>query len=250
MPTTPPSGAETETDDLADLPALPGSPRESPRPQRRRALTEGLIVETALRIVATQGIAAVTMRRVAGELGVAASSLYPHVGSRERLLDLCVREVLGAMAPLEATGDWRTDLRRHFAAARSRLAAHADLVQHAFFAALTPTSTQDLLRVEELLTRLAAEGLEPDLALAAYDRLMLYTVADVFAAWQRGQRRDEAEVTAWLGAFEARAALLPPDRFPQLRSHARQLVAPDPQERFLAGLDLLLEGLAARSAGA
>lgn len=237
-------------DGAGGLPLPPGSPREQPRPQRRRALTEGLIVETALRIVATQGIAAVTMRRVAGELGVAASSLYPHVGSRERLLDLAVRDVLGGMAPLEASGDWRADLRAHFLAVRARLAEHADLVQHAFFSAVAPTSADDLHRVEDLLARLAAEGLEPGLALAVHDRLMLYTVADVYEGWQRSQRRDEAEVTAWLGEFEGYLAGLPEERFPHLRAHARELVAPDPEERFRVGLDLMLAGVEAGRVGA
>lgn len=211
-------------------------------------LTVAVIVEAALGVVRTQGIAAVTMRRVAGELGVAASSLYPHVGSRERLLDLAVREVLGGVAPVEATGDWRADLRHHFTAVRARLAAHADLVQHAFFAAVAPTSAADLHGLEELLARLTAAGLEPGLALTAHDRLMLYTVADVYEAWQRRQRTDEAEVTTWLGEFEAYAAGLPEERFPHLRGHARQLVAPDPDARFLTGLDLLLDGLASRVA--
>lgn len=229
----------------AEPPALPGAVQELHRRERRRLLTEDAIVATALRIVASQGIAAVTMRRVAGELNVAASSLYPHVGSRERLLDLAVREVLSGGGPLPETGDWRADLRRHFIDLRDRLAAHADLAQHALFAAVEPTSPEDLNDLETVLGRLGAEGLDPEAALTAWNRLMLYTVADVLEDWQRRQRVDDAAAVAWLGTFTAYVDELPDERFPRLRAHAPALVAPEPGRRFLAGLDLLLDGLAA-----
>lgn len=231
----------------ADVPAPPGAVRDLHRRERRRLLTEEAIVAAALRITAAQGVAAVTMRRVAEDLGVAASSLYPHVGSRERLVDLAVREVLRGVGPLPDSGDWRADLRGHVLEVHERLSAHADLAQHAFFSAVAPSTAEDLEALEHLLARLTGEGLDADLVLTAYDRMMLCTVADVHEQWQRRHRVDDAEVTAWLATFSAHVAELPEDRFPHLRTRARQLVAPEPTARFLTGIDLLLDGLAARS---
>ena len=57
-----------------------------------------------------------------------------------------------------------------------------------------------------------------------------------------GDRREQAAET-----YKAFAGL-PPDRFPLVAAHAAQMVAGDGDERFRFAIDVVIDGVAARSA--
>jgi AcrR family transcriptional regulator len=91
---------------------------------RPPAHTRDQVVDAAIRVADAEGLAAVTMRRIAQDIGAGAMSLYTYVPDKDRLLDLMVDRVGGTLAPVEVTGDWRTDLVALAGAQRQLMLAH------------------------------------------------------------------------------------------------------------------------------
>jgi len=80
------------------------------------------ILDAALALADEKGLAAVTMRAVAGRLGVTAMALYPHVQSKDDLLDGLLGRLLREIAIPDQASPWR-DRAREFARS-ARTAAH------------------------------------------------------------------------------------------------------------------------------
>lgn len=193
------------------------------------------------------------MRRVAGDLGVAASSLYQHVGTREKLLQAAVHHVLDdAASAMPDTGDWRADLKNFFTRLHDRLAVHADLVRYAFADSTSPTAG-GMEDAEGFLRRLTGAGLGPVEAVLSFDRLMLYTTADVYESWLTREKAGDEERREWEESMRDYLAQAPAETYPLIAAHHEQLMgAGDPRESFLFGLELLLDGMefrARRTAG-
>src|SRR6187549_2838422 len=91
------------------------SKRTAPGDPRVNAET---ILETAARLIEIDGVAALTMRNLAEQLGVAVTSIYWHVGGRDKLFDSLVERLLGELANLPADGD--TPVERIASLARSQ----------------------------------------------------------------------------------------------------------------------------------
>ena len=95
----------------------------------RKPLSRERVLAAAVALADTQGIQALTMRRLAAELNVEAMSLYYHLRDKEALLDGVVETVI---AEIDAAvgrhdpngGDWRTQLRQQFLAARQVMLRH------------------------------------------------------------------------------------------------------------------------------
>src|ERR1700721_2538003 len=62
------------------------------------------ILDTAAGLIERQGVEAFTMRGLAEELGVAATSIYWHVGGRDKLFDSLVNRLLSEMGHLPVGG--------------------------------------------------------------------------------------------------------------------------------------------------
>src|ERR1700730_15684258 len=63
------------------------------------------ILDTATGLIERQGVEAFTMRGLAEELGVAATSIYWHVGGRDKLFDSLVDRLLSEMIHLSINTD-------------------------------------------------------------------------------------------------------------------------------------------------
>jgi hypothetical protein len=112
-----------------------------------------------------------------------------------------------------------------------------------------PTTETVLLLAENLLGILLAGGLEPQDAVWACDILVLLVTAvasedDVRRARGRGAGGDREHIGALYKTF----AGLPPERFPLIAAHAAQMVAGDGDERFRFAIDVVVDGVLARSA--
>src|ERR1044072_10181 len=70
----------------------------------KEPIDPGPILDAAARLIEFAGVEAFTMRGLADELGVAATSIYWHVGGRDKLFDSLVDRLLRQMAPLPAEG--------------------------------------------------------------------------------------------------------------------------------------------------
>src|SRR5919204_3864273 len=211
-------------------------------------LSEDAVVDAALAILKSDGLEAVTMRRVAAALDTGAASLYVYVSGREGLLQAMLDRVTSTVK-LEAPDPSRWRAQLHSLLQR----LHRALVAHPGIAAVTlagpPTTQAVLLLTENLLGILLAGGLEPQAAAWACDILVLLVTGaaredDVrrphgrSTAGDRRQQRDEIYKTL---------AGLPRDRFPLIVSHAAQMVAGDSDERFRFAVDLVVDGLLART---
>ena len=82
------------------------------------------ILDTAARLIERDGVDGFTMRGLAEELGVAVTSIYWHVGGRDKLFDSLVDRLLSEMAHLPVEGDDPVD--RIASLARSQRTALID----------------------------------------------------------------------------------------------------------------------------
>jgi len=195
-----------------------------------RGLTRAAVVDAALAIVDARGLAALSMRSLAAELGVEAMSLYNHVRNKDDLLDALIGR-LDAYAT-EAAAQLAGRARLHEMAVAFRAALH-DHPEVARLFATRPTAGPAW-----------AEGVE--LTLAGFEQERLEAVAAarayrVFWAYVTGYVLREVRQQ---GAVPLREQLaeLPADAYPLTRRLPSLLSTPDDDE-FLAGLDLVLDGL-------
>lgn len=229
-------------------------PRSSTHPRSTRdrpakaPLSEEAIVDAALAITKAEGFEAVTMRRVAAELDTGAASLYVYVRNRDELLQLMFDRAFDPLALVEPDPKrWREQVHDLLGAFLTTLESYPGLAGS--LPVGPPTSENSLAGAENLLGILLAGGIEPRDATWACDILALIvtataTEADVrrAAPAESGDDRDEM-----VERVRATFASLPPDRFPNLTTHAGLMTEGDSDDRFRFAIDTFLDGLVARS---
>jgi AcrR family transcriptional regulator len=211
-------------------------------------LSEDSVVDAALAILKSDGLEAITMRRVAATLDTGAASLYVYVSGRDGLLQAMLDRVT-ATIELEApdAAHWRAQL--HSLLQRT----HQALVAHPGIAAMTladPPTTEAVLRLtENLLGILLAGGLDPqDAAWACDIFVLLVTAAAREDDVRRPPGRSDVERREQVNEIYKTFVGLAPDRFPLLVAHAAQMVAGDGDERFRFAIDVVIDGMLARTA--
>ena len=91
----------------------------NPKGQRAHdAVSAEVVLDTAARLIELNGVEAFTMRGLAEQLGVAVTSIYWHVGGKDKLFDSLVDRLLSQMANLPIQGD--TAVERIASLARSQ----------------------------------------------------------------------------------------------------------------------------------
>jgi AcrR family transcriptional regulator len=211
-------------------------------------LSEDVVVDAALAILQSDGLEAVTMRRVAAALDTGPASLYVYVAGREGLLQAMLDRVV-ATVELEVPDPsrWRAQLHSLLVRVRQALAAHPGIA--AMTLADPPTTAAVLRLVENLLGILLAGGLSPQDAAWASDIFVLLATA---AAREDDVRRprgaSDDERREQVANLRRTLAALPPDQFPLIAGHAAEMVAGDGDERFRFAIDVVVDGVAARSA--
>jgi TetR/AcrR family transcriptional regulator, tetracycline repressor protein len=82
----------------------------NPKGERaQEAVRAEVILDTAARLIELHGVEAFTMRGLAEQLGVAVTSIYWHVGGRDKLFDSLIDRLLSQMAHLPVEGDTPVD---------------------------------------------------------------------------------------------------------------------------------------------
>ncbi|MCT7662126.1 TetR/AcrR family transcriptional regulator [Mycobacterium deserti] len=162
------------------------------------SITAEVILETAARLIEHDGVDALTMRRLAEELGVAVTSIYWHVGGRDKLLDSLVERLLGEMATLPVQG--ADPVERIASLARLQRRALIER-QHLLGVAHERDRTPQLfLPVQQALATELADvgvtGAEAALVLRAIEVHVISSAVMQFSA-VRGAKHDEEDPTLW-----------------------------------------------------
>jgi AcrR family transcriptional regulator len=207
------------------------------------------IVAAAVAVLDEAGVAGLSMRRVADQLGTGAASLYAHVSGKDELLELVFDELVGQVPlPDPDPKIWREQVRQMARDLRTVLISHRD----AALAGLgrIPTTPKSLVAAERLASVLRAGGLSDRVVALGLDQLTLYVAAEAFETglMEHGGMTPE-QVERYYEDVHAFYLRLPPDRFPVLASVVEDITGPDGDERFEFGIDLLIAGLEAVSAG-
>jgi AcrR family transcriptional regulator len=218
------------------------------REPRRRAtkpqLSQGLIVETALKILAAEGLEAVNMRRVAQELETGAASLYAHVANKNELGELMYDRVLGEAPVPEADPErWAEQLAELLRGEVRAMVAYPGIARVAW-QTMIPVGPNALHHAEGLLAILRAGGLSLRQAAFAGDALALYTKANAYEAsmWTFGEV-DETEVAQRSQQMKAYMSSLPETSFPNMLQLLDFFNAENAQERFDLALEMFIAGL-------
>jgi AcrR family transcriptional regulator len=209
---------------------------------RRPQLTRERVVAEALAIIAKDGVQDLTMRSLAAHLGVVPGALYHHVRNKEQLQDLVLDGVLAEV-------DYHVDPALPWAE-RIKLLAHrlrAVLEDHPGVAGLLktrdPLGPHSLALAEAFLMPLQAAGFPDREAGLAFFLLIDYTVGFAVSSPRTSvneQRVRDAAIRTQLHEF---FRSLPPERFPALVALGEHVWVDNRDERFTAGLDVLVDGL-------
>jgi len=225
-------------------------------PGRQSRLSREEIVRAAIAVADAEGPEAISMRRIARELRAGAMSLYWHVESKEELIDAMLEATEAEVVVPEPSGDWRADLRALAGSQRAGLLRHPWIMD--FIGSRPPAGPNDARQFERMLTLIDQTGLGPVQALRVLMTLTSYIMGAVVREHQeeRSQRAEElaqAEVPAGELVDEmARIAdwFRKTGRYPHISAIIETGMDPDDpktrDERFEFGLDIVLDGIAAR----
>jgi AcrR family transcriptional regulator len=189
-------------------------------------LTRTLVLDRSLELLDREGGDAVTLRRIAADLGVTAMSLYRHVGSKDDLL-LSLTDVLLERQGLPPDGlPWTDYLVALAVGLRELFTAHPVVVSVFSRRAVTTPAARARLRAG--IAAGVRSGLSEADAVEAYAAVHTYTVG--FCALEAGRRASPPVADDGAGA--------------------ELIVSFVSEDRFRAGLDAMVLGLAARAAPA
>jgi AcrR family transcriptional regulator len=236
--------------------------KRGPRP----GLSAEAIVDAAVRIADAEGLEAISMARVAAALKFTTMSLYRYVASKDELLQLMFNaSALGAESLVIEGDGWRSRLRAWAIIQREMLDRHPWITQLPM--AAPPLSPNSLHFVERALEVLDGTGLAESQKIRAIGLISSYTLSEARMANDAARaaaalaKAAQAEAEAGGGQPGDDGGQGPPLTFEEL---LRELVdertyphlyrlawasspadALSEHEEFLAGVDLILDGVQA-----
>jgi AcrR family transcriptional regulator len=216
--------------------------------RRTDALSKERIVEAAIDILDADGESGLTFRALAARLATGAGAIYWHVASKDDLLAATTSDVIGRVMT-EVTGEAGPP-----EAIRAIALGVFDAIDaHPWVGAQlsrTPWHSAMVQIFEGIGEQLTALGVPSRALFDCASALLNYILglAGQFAAGARLLPRD-TDRAAFLGAFAERWAQLDPAEYPFVRQVASQLPGHDDREQFLAGVNLILAGIATIGAG-
>jgi len=167
-------------------------------PSAQEAVSAQAILDTAADLIGRHGVAAFTMRGLAEELGVAVTSIYWHVGGRDKLFDSLVDRLLGEMAHLPIDGG--SPVERIASLARSQRRALIDREHLLAIAHERDRTPMLFLPIQQTLAALLAElgvaGTDAALVLRAVQVHVISSAVMQFSAI-RGAKHEEEDPSLW-----------------------------------------------------
>ena len=209
---------------------------------RRPQLTREHVVAEALAIIAQQDVQALTMRTLAARLGVVPGALYHHLRNKEQLQDLVLDGVLAEVDyHVDRSLPWTEQLKLLAHRLREVLEDHPGVA--GILKTRDPLGPHSLALAEAFLEPLHAAGFPHREAGLAFFLLVDYTVGFAVSSTPTSvneQRVRDASVRTQLHEF---FRSLPADRFPALVALGEHVWLDNRDERFTAGLEVLIDGL-------
>jgi AcrR family transcriptional regulator len=217
-------------------------PPSDDQERRRPQLTRERVVEEALAVIAHDGANALTMRRLAARLGVVPGALYNHVRNKQQLQDLLLDGVLAEVdLDLDPALGWTEKLKVLAHRLRQVLEDHPGVA--GILKTRDPLGPHSLALAEAFLSPLQTAGFGDREAGLAFFLLLDYTIGFAVnspATSVNEQRVRDHAIRSQLHQF---FRSLPPDRFPALVALGEHVWVDNRDERFTAGLDVLVDGL-------
>ncbi|MEV6075212.1 TetR/AcrR family transcriptional regulator C-terminal domain-containing protein [Streptomyces sp. NPDC052069] len=211
--------------------------------RRTDALSKERIVGAAIEILDTEGESALTFRALTARLATGSGAIYYHVAKKGDLLAATTNSVIArAMTEVVSVAEPREAIRAIALGVFDAIDAHpwvgAQLSREPWHSAML----QIFESVGEQLQALGVpERAQFDCASALVNYIL--GLAGQYAAGARLQA-PETDRSAFLAVFAAEWAQLAPAEYPFMRQVATQLRDHDDREQFLAGIDLILTGIA------
>ena len=209
---------------------------------RRPPLTRERVVAEALTVIGDEGVGALTMRTLAARLGVVPGALYRHVRNKEQLHDLVLDGVLAEVdCDLDPALPWTEQIKVLAHRLREVLDDHPGVA--GLLKTRDPLGPHSLALAEAFLSPLQAAGFGDREAGLAFFLLVDYTIGFAVSSPRTSaneQRVRDAAIRTQLHEF---FRTLPPDRFPALVALGEHVWLDNRDERFTAGLDVLVDGL-------
>lgn len=220
----------------------------APRTRRRtEALSRDRIVEAAVELLDTTGEAGLTFRTLTERLETGAGAIYWHVANKGELLDAATDGVIAAALAVGSPGSPREEIRAVALGLFDAIERHPWLAtQLALQLSRSPWGSVTPRIFEGIGRQVRALGVPDGHLFTTTSALVSYifgaagqNAANNAGAPPGGDRAEflDAVSTAW--------EELDPEEYPFTRAVAAEVRGHDDREQFLAGLDLVLAGIAA-----
>ncbi|HEX3749389.1 MAG TPA: helix-turn-helix domain-containing protein [Streptosporangiaceae bacterium] len=211
--------------------------------RRSDALSRERIVEAAIEILDTEGESALTFRALAARLATGAGAIYWHVANKDELLATATDDVItrvvdrvpGGRGPVET-------IRAHALGVFDAIDAHPWVGTQLSREPWQPALVQIFEGVGAPLEALGVPERARFDAASALLNYILGLAAQHAAATRLSGQVDRA---AFLTTIAAQWAQLDSAKYPFVHEMMAQLPGHDDREQFLAGIDLILAGIAA-----
>lgn len=202
----------------------------------RRGLTRDRVVAEGRRLLDKEGVEALSMRMLAQRLGVSTMALYNHVSGKQDLMEAIAQAVVEELRIPPATNDWQETIRGIFRALRKVCLANPRSIPVIERAEVLPAIFRPM---EAALAAFKRAGLGPREGMQAYFLLTNFTLGQT-SYEIRGPFRGLDPVEA------VRRRTIRSRDFP-LVVGAASGGEWDFAAAFDSGLDIIIDGLAARS---
>jgi AcrR family transcriptional regulator len=209
---------------------------------RRHQLTRQRVVAEALAVIAEQGVQALTMRSLATRLGVVPGALYRHVRNKQQLHDLLLDCVLAEVdVRLDPSLGWTEQVKVLAHRLRRVLEQHPGVA--GILKTRDPLGPHSLALAEAFLGPLQAAGFADRDAGLAFFLLVDYTIGFAVAGPPTSVNEQRVRDPATRAQLHQFFRSLPPDRFPALVALGEHVWVDNRDQRFTAGLQVLVDGL-------
>lgn len=210
--------------------------------RRTDALSKQRIVEAAIELLDAGGESALTFRALAARLSTGAGAIYWHVANKDELLaaatdDVIARVVTDVAGDAEPREAIRAVALGVFDAIDEHLWVGAQLSRSPWLTAMPRI-------FESIGSQLHALGVPERAQFDSTSALVLYVLGVAGQNAANGRlHADGTDRAAFLGAVAEQWQRLDPARYPFVHRVAARLPEHDDREQFLAGVDLILNGV-------